>query len=183
MIEVYRDLGAETVNRDFIVLDSTKNRMLTFDFIFAFLLGLPILILILSYNTLEISSMIILFTLVITVIVLNKYKASLCYKTICFDRKAGQIRIKRGFPKVDDAIKFPEVKFSSRTHYVGADSYQTVSLKNKNKKYRLYDTSKNINHEYFIRGFMRSDKYLLKRIVDYNRDDDKELEAMMNVNV
>lgn len=172
MKEIYREIGAETVSRDFILLNPTENRMLTFDFFFGLTMGIPVLIMIFSYNRQGITGLICTLTLIILVIAINKWKPRLCHKTILFDRKSRQIRIEQSFPKVNKTINYSEVRFTSRTQYAGSSGYDTIFLKHNKKKYRLYDRSLNSTYHDFLQDFMVSNKSTINKIEDYNRKDD-----------
>ncbi len=155
MKEICEAINAEIVNEDCLVINSSKQRELSFELTFAFVLLLPLAWMLVSYNTMDITGLLFTCFMIGLVVALHFHKGNLCYKTIIFNRKLGEIKIKQGFPSIDETIKSSEVVFNEFSSRIKSDAYDNLVLEHNNKRYRVFEVTVGAVPYGFLQDYMK----------------------------
>ena len=155
MKEIYEAINAETVKEDYIVINSSKQRELYFEVTFAFVLLLPLSLMFVTYNINDTVGLLLTCFMIGLVIVLHFKKASLCYKKVIFNRKLGEIKIKQGFPLIDETIKSSEVVFKEFNSEIKNDKYDNLVLEHNKRRYRIFQVAEGVVPPNFLQDYMK----------------------------
>ena len=178
IFDIYRMIEAEKVDQDAICINLTSFRTSMFDAVFmGMFVGCFILTTVFNYNTMSLVELVATALGLLFSIVIYKFRAFICYKTIVFNRTQGTIEFRRTFPYVNKTFKLEEVQFIERQPYDSGrkSSYFFIVDNNSKRKYLICTTSVATVPGTFFDDFMHSKDYLIKRIKNYNRQEDPEI--------
>lgn len=187
MIDMYRVINAEKVNRDYIIINHTGNRVLYFEIFFVVTIGVLFLIQVLSYNHQDILEFLFTVVLAGTTFLLYKFRRKIWRNSIVFDREKGTVQFNRTIPYLNKSFPFSKMELLEEQRTFEHDhktSYYNVCLLKEGKQDKKYyvcqistDIVERIDYPFprFIRKYMTSDSRTLKNLIEYNREADEEL--------
>lgn len=141
ILEIYKGLGVSYVSKTNIILSHTKQRTIHIRTYLVFIIAVPLLIAILSYNTQDIFGFLATITSTILFLIYLKHEPKIWYRRIVFNKLLNTICYQQNFPRKNIVFQFNKVHFSTKKHCFKNSCYlyYYISLKNfKEKKHPLF---------------------------------------------
>ncbi len=188
MIEMYRYIQAEEVCDEYILINHTHNRLISFDWILFFSVGILLIIQILSYNHQDLGEFIFTFSLLAFTVGLNFFREKICHKTIKFNRTKGTVTFKRTLLAINETYAFSNIEINLKNvDFVDEDGYRFkhksyfLKLKYGEGKYLICKSGPDMSFDNFIKKYMNSDERTLSNLLHYKREDDEELKKVFHM--
>jgi len=171
ILDMYKDLGVSFVSEQVIVVDHSRQRADYAKLFYIFLVCFPLVMAVLSYNTMDLIGFISTVIAVVIFFTYLKYEHFIWSKQIHFDKVKGTISYKRYFPKKDIVFNYDTIYFRSKTqcvknhcslHFYIAKQGQDIEKEKKHALFTSYIYATDKDKSLFIsllKQFMKQDAF------------------------
>ena len=172
MIEFYEDINAEIVNQSEIVLNPTDKRVEDFEILSVLTIVPFCIILVLNYNQQNGIEFLFSVTLLISIVLLYKFRKKIFYKKVVFDRTTKMLHLTSSLARTKRVFYFSEIFMLRKKSIFNKKYYHYFYIEEieTGKQYYLIKTTKNYHFVKLINEYLYSRNVIIKDLIDYEKE-------------